>query len=58
MGMMLRRHVADDAVAEVVPEVDEISALRKEADALGLQYHPNIGVEKLRAKIGAARAAE
>lgn len=34
----------------------EISALKAEADALEIKYHPNIGAEKLREKIAEAKA--
>lgn len=33
---------------------DELAALKSRADLLGIQYHPSIGVEKLREKITAA----
>lgn len=33
---------------------DELVSLKARADMLGLQYHPSIGVEKLRAKVAAA----
>lgn len=35
---------------------DELSILKARADRLGLQYHPSIGVEKLREKVSAALA--
>lgn len=37
---------------------DELSALKAEADALEIKYHPNTGAEKLRAKIAEAKAAQ
>lgn len=33
---------------------DELSTLKAQADALGITYHPSIGVEKLREKLAAA----
>lgn len=33
------------------PNISEIDALKAEADALGIQYHAMIGVDKLRARI-------
>lgn len=35
---------------------DELATLKERADKLGLQYHPSIGVEKLREKVLAALA--
>ena len=36
----------------VTPEpVDELALLKQRADLMGITYHPNIGVEKLKAKI-------
>ena len=58
---------ATTAEVPVVPEetttaevaVDEVmSALRAEADALEIKYHPNIGAEKLRKKIAEAKGEE
>lgn len=39
---------------EAVPKVDELASLKQRADFLGVQYHPSIGLEKLRAKVAAA----
>ena len=36
----------------IVP--DELTSLKSRADLLGINYHPSIGVEKLREKIAAA----
>jgi hypothetical protein len=36
------------------PVTDELSILKARADMLGINYHPNIGVEKLRDKVNAA----
>lgn len=47
-------NAADDTLE--VP--DELSALKARADMLGLSYHPNIGLEKLRIKVTAAMADE
>lgn len=33
---------------------DELSVLKERADKMGIKYHPNTGVDKLRAKINAA----
>lgn len=33
---------------------DELTALKARADVLGVQYHPSIGLDKLRAKVAAA----
>ena len=35
---------------------DEMAALKSRADVLGLQYHPSIGLEKLKEKVAAAMA--
>lgn len=45
----------DDDTLEAPSELD---ALKARADMLGLNYHPNIGLEKLRAKVTAAMADE
>lgn len=37
-----------------LPVQDELAVLKARADALGISYHPSIGVEKLREKINAA----
>lgn len=34
-----------------LPQVDELATLKARADQMGISYHPNIGVEKLREKI-------
>jgi hypothetical protein len=36
---------------------DELTTLKARADLMGLQYHPSIGVEKLKEKIAAATSA-
>ena len=35
---------------------DELSTLKARADLLGIQYHPSIGIDKLKEKLGAAMA--
>lgn len=47
----------DDELPEL-PKVDELTNLKSKADLMGLTYHPNIGVDKLREKVHAALAAE
>lgn len=49
---------AEKSAPVVTPEVEPVAAeeaitpsLRDQADALGIRYHPNIGDEKLAAKI-------
>lgn len=37
-----------------LPVQDELAVLKSRADALGIPYHPSIGVEKLREKVNAA----
>ena len=37
---------------------DELTTLKARADLLGIAYHPSIGLEKLRAKVGAAMSGE
>jgi len=37
-----------------LPVQDELTTLKARADALGISYHPSIGVEKLREKVKAA----
>jgi hypothetical protein len=41
-----------------LPQVDELTALKERADLMGIQYHPSIGLEKLRAKINEAITTE
>jgi hypothetical protein len=38
----------------VLPVPDELTTLKERADLMGIPYHPNIGVDKLRAKVAAA----
>lgn len=40
------------------PKISEIDALKAEADALGIQYNPMIGAEKLRARIEEFKAKQ
>lgn len=71
MGMLLRRHLTTHSgepesasapnltvLADVAPESTPEPSLREQADALGIKYHPNIGDEKLSAKIAEAKAGE
>jgi len=37
-----------------IPQISELDALKQRADLMGLSYHPNIGVDKLRTKVQAA----
>ena len=39
-----------------LPVPDELTSLKERADQMGLEYHPSIGLEKLRAKVLAALA--
>jgi hypothetical protein len=39
-----------------LPLEDELTALKARADLMGIQYHPSIGVDKLKEKIRAALA--
>lgn len=48
--------IDDDAPA--LPVSDELSVLKDRADLMGVPYHPSIGLEKLRAKVNEAIAAE
>lgn len=43
-------------MSEAQETIDELSTLKHRADMLGIQYHPSIGVEKLREKVAAAIA--
>ena len=43
-------------MSEAQETIDELSTLKHRADMLGVQYHPSIGVEKLREKVAAALA--
>lgn len=47
----------DDELPEL-PVPDELTSLKDKADLMGLSYHPSIGVDKLRAKVAEAIAAE
>lgn len=39
-----------------LPIPDELTTLKERADLMGLDYHPSIGLEKLRAKVLAAQS--
>lgn len=41
-----------------LPVQDELASLKARADALGVTYHPSIGLEKLREKVNAAITSE
>lgn len=41
-----------------LPIPDELATLKERADLMGVDYHPSIGLEKLRAKVLAAQAGE
>lgn len=41
-----------------LPVPDELTSLKERADMMGVDYHPSIGLEKLRAKVLAAQAGE
>ena len=43
-------------IQEELNAPDELSALKARADAMGISYHPSIGLEKLREKVNAALA--
>lgn len=41
-----------------LPVPDELTTLKERADQMGVEYHPSIGLEKLRAKVLAFQAGE
>ena len=41
-----------------LPVPDELTTLKERADQMGVDYHPSIGLEKLRAKVLAAQSGE
>ena len=43
---------------EVITTNDELESLKQRADLLGLNYHPSIGLDKLRDKVNAAVVEE
>jgi len=47
--------VSNEAEQEIdpflIPTQDELSVLKKRADQMGLKYHPNIGLDKLKKKV-------
>jgi hypothetical protein len=47
----------DDDLPELTV-ADELTTLKERADLMGITYHPSIGLEKLRAKVNEAIAAE
>jgi hypothetical protein len=40
------------------PSIDELATLKGKADRLGIDYHPNIGVDKLRERVNEAMSDE
>lgn len=46
-----------DVIDDIGEVPDELTSLKARADLMGITYHPNIGVEKLRDKINAAVTA-
>lgn len=40
-----------DIIDDIEPTEDELTSLKKRADVMGVKYHPNISVDKLKAKI-------
>lgn len=43
-----------ESIDDDLPKVDELTSLKARADLMGVKYHPNVGVEKLREKLNAA----
>jgi len=43
-------------ITDDLPVQDELATLKARADAMGISYHPSIGLEKLREKVNAAMA--
>jgi len=43
----------EENVVEETTGTDELIALKSQADLMGIKYHPNIGVDKLKTKIAA-----
>ncbi|MCM2973728.1 hypothetical protein [Larsenimonas suaedae] len=41
-------------MTDQVPQQDELTVLKNRATAMGIAFHPNIGVDKLREKVNAA----
>lgn len=46
--------LGDTAADTSLPVKDELTALKERANSMGIQYHVNIGLEKLREKVNAA----
>jgi hypothetical protein len=51
---MTKNTEAFDDLNEDLPAQNELDTLKQRADLMGLNYHPSIGVEKLRDKVNAA----
>lgn len=45
---------AEETTVQEIETPDELASLKARADQLGVSYHPNIGLEKLRDKVNAA----
>lgn len=50
--------MTDEIQVDEAPVQDEMTMLKKRADQLGVKYHPNIGLEKLRDKVNAKMTGE
>ena len=53
---MSNDQVQDIDTQDVEIQEDELTVLKRQADIMGVRYHPSIGVEALRAKLEEARA--
>lgn len=58
LNKKLRKRFGDKFFEAEEPEISEIDTLKAEADALGIQYNPTIGVDKLRARIEEFKAKQ
>jgi hypothetical protein len=54
MSEEMMNDVEEDASVSSVEASDELQSLKARADLMGIKYHPNTGVDKLRAKINNA----
>jgi hypothetical protein len=54
MSEEMMNEVEEDTSVSSVEATDELQALKARADLMGIKYHPNTGVDKLRAKINNA----
>lgn len=48
----------ETVVNKTTPQTDELKALKARADLIGLRYHPNIGLAKLKIKVNTQLAKE